>query len=109
MDDTFGANSRSSKRKGRRVKGIGETNLQLIHPVLTFGLLVLTLFALGLEDAVEVADAVGSVEFEVEGVLVEEARTEEEIDGLLEVAIASVVALGVAGVLVDAGETLLLL
>lgn len=83
--------------------------LQLVHPVLTFGLLVLTRFALGLEDVVEVADAVGSVEVEVEGVLAEEARTEKEIDGLLEAAIASVVALGVAGVLVDAGETLLLL
>jgi hypothetical protein len=78
--------------------------LQLVHPVLTFGLLVLTRFALGLGVTVEVADAVGSVEFEVEGAL-----AEEEIDGLLEAAIASVVALGVAGVLVDAAETLLLL
>jgi hypothetical protein len=76
---------------------------------LTFGLLVLTRFVLGLEDAVEVAGAFGSDDVEVEGAWVEEAGAEEEIDGLLEAAIVSAAALGVAGVLVDAGETLLLL
>lgn len=97
------------KVKQGEEKGVGETNLQLVHPVLTFGLLVRTRFAFVWEDTVEAAGALGSEEVEVEGALVEEAGTEEATDGLLEAAIVSAAALGVAGVLVDAGETLLLL
>jgi hypothetical protein len=86
--------------------------LQLVHPVLTFGLLVLTRFALTWEDAVVTVGALAPDEFEAEGALVEEAEeagAEAEADGLLEAARVSAAALGVAGVLVDAGETLLLL
>jgi hypothetical protein len=63
------------------------------------------------EEADVAVGALASDEVETEGALVEqaeEAGAEAETDGLLEAARVSA-ALGVAGVLVDAGETLLLL
>lgn len=86
--------------------------MQLVHPVFTFGLLVLTRFALTWEEADVAVEALASDEVEAEGALVEEAEeagADAETDGLLEAARVSAAALGVAGVLVDAGETLLLL
>lgn len=86
--------------------------MQLVHPVFTFGLLVLTRFALTWEEADVAVGALVSDEVEAEGALVEEAEeagADTETDGLLEAARVSGAALGVAGVLVDAGETLLLL
>ena len=84
----------------------------MVHPVFTFGLLVLTRFALTREEADVAVGALASDEVEAEGALVEkaeEAGADAETDGLLEAARVSAAALGVAGVLVDAGETLLLL
>jgi hypothetical protein len=85
--------------------------LQLAHPVLTLGLLVRTRFALagGAADGATRSDEAEAVEA-TEVVLVEVLAA--ETDGLLVVAMRSVLpapVTGVAGVLVEAGETLLLL
>lgn len=85
--------------------------MQLVHPVLTFGLLVRTRFALTFEAAARAVESdeagAGAVGFSAEEVVA-------EIDGLLvatepSAAPAPTPVTGVAGVLVEAAETLLLL
>lgn len=80
-----------------------ETNLQLVHPVFTFGLLVRTRFGLNCTGALPVDEVLAESEEAAAG-----PEEEAAAEAVLEAIFASPLVTGVTGLL-EAGEMLLLL